>query len=241
MKIKSIKFSINLFQASKSLFYISIITQNTIERDTLGELNITEVLYSVYNRTLHKSIYSFYLNYQEFLNSEYSPLINKQKAVSQSAVTVSLGAALLSNPAFIWPLINTLQMINYIPYNSHPMTAAVREILTTGTDYNILPNIADKIFSDNSATEPSKVARKLSINVSVFCINAGKSILMLIGLILFIFIVKIFSVLPFEFIAKRCRSYLEKNKYSQFFRFLLESCLDLLMFALIQLQSVNFI
>ena len=153
----------------------------------------------------------------------------------------SLGASLISNPAVAWPLINTLQLIRFIPLTENSLTKATRKILTTAGEYSPLPKLSFKVFHEDSATKPYKPALNDNIQVSVFCLNASDSILIFFCLVIFIIIVNLTKNFPNEVIRKKCLKYLSKNTYSQFYRFFIQSYLDLIIFALLQLKSVTLI
>ena len=82
LSIDSIEFSSNFFIINQNSFYITIDTKDSIPQNTACKIIIIEtVLYSTKGAKLDKYIYSTALNYQEYLNPDLLPVVEKQKAV----------------------------------------------------------------------------------------------------------------------------------------------------------------
>ena len=166
----------------------------------------------------------------------------KAAAASQAAVSTSLGSALLSNPAAAWAMINTIQIIAYIPISANPLTPNLQAFYNGLNNYNsLIPNPMAYAFSSNSTSPPYTEASNYGINTSVFWVNIGNdatSFLFLLGLWPFMYVL---SKLKLGKIALKFAKYLGNYRYSVFLRFWIQAYLDAAFYAIIQLKAVSFI
>ena len=136
-------------------------------------------------------------------------------------------------------LINTLQIIYFIPLSRNPLTPAVVRFCLSVTDYNIVPNIPEIYIENNSTSLPFKEAKDIGIDSSLFLINFGSEITLLSLALLFLPIYLIFTIFKFNCL-KKFLTFCQKNlKYSFFIRFWLQNHLLLGVYAYLNFDAVN--
>lgn len=208
-------------------------------------INITIIpipLYSTLNSKLHTSVLQGTLFEYSPINSDpmITAVTEQSTAASQSAVSSSIGAALISNPAAAWAILNTIQFVTYFPLNSNSLTPGIRAFCMGIGDYNLLPNAMEYIFSPNSTSSPYKEASDYGVTSSVFWINIGPNISVFLAILAiwpFIFFI---SKLKIGKIAVKSAKFLGNYKYSIFLRFWIQTYLDVGVYSLIQLKAVRF-
>ena len=156
----------------------------------------------------------------------------------QISVSTSIGSAILGSPSSAWALINTIQIIAYIPLSSNPLTTRLRAFKIGLGDFNIIPNAFEYIFSTDSTSEPYLEARNYGIDTSVFWINIGPSFTIFILALLLWPFVYLISKCKLGKISVKMLKILGNYKYSFFLRFWTQLYLDVGVFALVQLKSV---
>ena len=75
------------------------------------------------------------------INPSIKVILNSTAAAAQAVVSTSVGASLVSNPAAAWALLNSIQILIFLPLNRNNMTENVRAFLSGFSGYNILPNL----------------------------------------------------------------------------------------------------
>lgn len=161
--------------------------------------------------------------------------LTKLQVSMQVTITTSAGMSMLSNPTALWSLLNTIQLITFMPLNAVPYSQRFRKITLTLLNINIVPNLLEYFMDPNSTSEPYEQALEFGVRTSSILLNAGKYIviilaLLLLNLILF-FLSRIFAMLKFFERRKRFRFIL---------RFWLVSYLEIMIYAFIQLKAVNY-
>jgi hypothetical protein len=239
--IPKINFDIKLYEYSSKTYYITPTFTTTVEIGTNLTLTIIKnPLYSQDNSLLTTYEFSVILNpiildKPTTLSSVTTKTI---EAASQTVFTTSIGTSIVSNPAAVWALINTLQLIYYIPLGSTPMTKGLQEFCLSLGNYNIIPNPMSMIFSYNLTTAPYYEAQDFGLKTSVFLINIGSSLLIIISFIIlwpFIFLLSKFAS---RGIQRKANTLLKNYKYRFFIRFWTQTYIDIIVYALIQLKSV---
>ena len=178
---------------------------------------------------------------------EYSPgfartsaISNSTAAAAQVIVSTSISLSIMSNPSAAWTLLNTIQMIQYIPLNSNPLTPGLQAFIKGLGQYNIMPNTFSYIFDSNATGPPYLQASNYGFTTSVFLINFGPdTFIFLLLLSLWPFILLI-SKIPCGKISMKMIKILGNYQYSFFLRFWTQAYLDIGIFAIIQLIAVSF-
>ena len=233
IKYQGVKRSINLKLETNSTYTIQVL-QIIIITDLSFTITISSPLYSIKGSQLQ--------NYSLPGTFTYPPLSKFAQSVKttvKTVITSSFVAAMVSNPAACWILINTIQIIIYMPIANLDFTPELLQFLKAISGYNIVPNLIDDFFDSKTTTEPIDREKRSGIDSTVFWINMGPSLLMLVVYIGFIpFLVLGTKV---RYLRDRCKKYIENYKFSFFIRFWIQSFMDFGIFALIQVNSVIFI
>ena len=238
-------FEIKLLKSINNTQYIfSLKFKNSVEEGKIIEANIIEKFLLSSNKS-QLFEYNIFGSLPSYSASTISPsiqlVLNSSTAMAQTVVSSSVGVSLMSNPAAAWALLNSIQILIFLPINSNNLTQTIKTFLSGFSGYNILPNVFKSFLSDKASSEPYLEAREYGIKSSVFLVNTGKN--------LAIFTVTCMMT-PFIFCLSRCTSgkiaakaikILGNYKYSFFLRFWTQSFLELMIFAVIQLRSVSFI
>ena len=230
---------------NKELLF-GLVFKNSVKAGTkiYGEILI-EDLRSKTGAFLKNNRLSGELSEFTFLNPyKNDALLEASLTSSKSSVTVavssSLFSALISDPSAAWALLNTIQLLNYIPINSLPLTDTLKIFLSDKAKYNIIPNFYAKHYPQNTSGRPYLEARRYGIQTSVLIQSIGPS------LILFLCIT---SLWPFAFLLSKFSSgkfaakiikLLGNYKFSFFLRFWTQMYLEIGIYAVIQLKAVSY-
>ena len=240
VKISNIKFSYNFLELSKKKYFLSITPKISIPKNT-------KLTFTIIKNPINSSAGSLLLNYtksiylSEYLiintNQQLDSLIKSSKPIAQTATTSAIGISIVSNPASAWVLINTLQLIMYIPISQNKLTDNIKNFCTSLSDFNLLPNPMQYIFSRSSSSKPSKNQLTTGIDSSVFWYNCGQNVSLLIFFIILYPFIHFLSKLTYGKLALTFMKLLKNYKYGLFLRYWIESYLDLGFFSLIQLRA----
>lgn len=239
--IPNINFDIKIYEYSTKIYYITPTFGTAVEKNTALTLTIIKnPLYSQDNSLLTTYKFSVILN--PVVNDNVTPFSTATtktvEAAAQTVVTTSIGTSIVSNPAAVWALINTLQLIHYLPLGSTPMTKGLQEFCSTLGNYNIIPNPMHMFFSYNLTTPPYHEAKDFGLETSVFLINIGPNLLILISFIVLWPFIFLLSKLATGGIQRKANTLLKKYKYRFFIRFWTQVYIDTIIYSLIQLKSV---
>ena len=234
------KYSFSFMSSSLKTSIISLKPNENIPNNTKLTVEITEkTFYSSIDSKLLEHKQSILLN--EYILTKSSNLIELAgklaKPISQASTSTSVGLSIISNPASAWVLINTLQLIIYLPISSNNLSQNLRDFCASFGDFNLLPNLFLYMFSESSSSRPSKNEREVGIDTSVFFINAGKNFTLLISFVFLYPLIFILWKLQLGKLSQRLLKILKNYKYGIFIRYLIQSYLDLLIFSIIQIRS----
>ncbi|OMJ67888.1 hypothetical protein SteCoe_34826 [Stentor coeruleus] len=239
LEILNITFSFSLYISNPSSYLlIPKFTENIPINTKFSIKIIKNQIFSTKDSQLENKDFEGVLNELEVivLNPNIQVIVETSKASSQIAVSSSLGMSITSNPAAAWAMINTIQLITYLPLNNNPLTAGIKKFCVSIGKYNIVPSPMHAFFNANSSSEPYSEAKIYGFKTSVFWINFGPSTVILVVSILLI---------PYIYLASKIKmsekmkfdKLLSSYKYGFFLRFWIQSYLDVGFFSLIQLKS----
>ena len=200
-----------------------------------SSLNFTITKYPLYSKESSQlNMYSINFAYSIQSNS-FSAI----ESMSQAAVSTSVSStAIVSNPAASWVLVNTIHMIVYMPLNSLPYSKRIKDFARSIGSFNLIPNFIEMIFSGNSTSLPYFEARDFGFSTSLFWINFGKNFIIFLFFVMCIPI--IFGFSKIKKIENVCARMMSNYKYTFFLRFWIQIYLEIGIFALIQMTSVNY-
>lgn len=230
----SIPFSYKLYKLTNKdyLFQLNFINQ-PISQCYLSLIILKKPLLSTTNKTLNNYYYSTYISFK---------IVNKAKiaakAASQVVVGASLGASLISNPSAAWILINTIEVISYIPLSDPPLSDRLIGFFQGIGSFNPTPNFAEDIFDSNSTETPYYEAYKYGFSTSVFLLNTSPTLAVFFIVCFCWPLLLLFSKLEIGKISIKMIKILSNYKYSFFLRFWAQSFLIITLSAIIQIRSV---
>ena len=97
------------------------------------------------------------------------------------------------------------------------------------------------MFDPNSTSAPYTEASNYGFNSSVFWINMGPDMTGFIAIIVIFPVILLLSTIKVKKISEKASKYLLNYRYGVFLRFLIQTYLDIGIFAMVQLISVIFI
>lgn len=239
---KAINFTLQ--QQNFSEYIITAIAEETIPQDTEISIKVIENdIKSEDGFYFDNSILYINLSYiyvQVLFPSSFivQAIVNSSSTSIKVSISSSIVAALVSNPSFLWSLMNCLDIMSYLPLSSLPYTDSLVSYFTTLGSLNVFPNPADYFFTISNTSEPYLEGKRFGFETSYFLYNSG---LLLSYFIISISLIPLFylgSLVLKNSIRAKCIRYLKKYKYRFFLRFWVQGFLNIGVLSIIQLRSV---
>ena len=165
--------------------------------------------------------------------------VNSTKALASTMIAASLTAGVMSNPSCMWVLLNTLEIITYLPLNSLPYSQTLTQFFTLLNSVNIIPNPAQYIMTTGNDSLPYEQAGNYGFDTSVFLFNAGPWIANICIFMALVPLIYLGSKIKFGSLTIKCAKLLLNYRYSFFLRSWTQSYLSIGLLALIQMHSVR--
>ena len=173
---------------------------------------------------------------QEILESDKEIESLVQGGAIGSLVVGATVSLLASNPSGLWLMVNTIQLLTYIPISSNPLTPSLRGFFK-GLNLAIkIPSIFDILIKENESPNPNKYSSDYGFESGLFLINAGFTVMILCILLVmwpFFWVLSRSRILCFQ---KVCKFLLEKYKFTLLLRLWIQSYLDISIACFIQLS-----
>ena len=232
LSIQSQDHNITISNLSSSSYIIEVPTLKAQRNvSTPFILSFQDPIYSIKDSTLE--VYSYEGSFYPLGPSAFAKAI---KSTTQSVLTASFASAMVSNPAACWILINTIQIISFLPLSAVNFSEDIVEFIQAIGGYSVIPNWIALFFNKNASGEPSDRAKILGVKSSVFWVNFGSNLLLLMAYI---------GLAPFIYLGmwvpgvyKHCENWIRNYKYNLFLRFWIEVYLEIGIYALIQIEAV---
>ena len=233
-------FSFTVIKRSSKDYILSFELKESIINNTKATIFIIEKLIKSTNSSILGN-YKETIYLREFKYFDHHRittfLSDKVKLLSQILVTLSFFTIFFTNPSGLWAVINSINIITYLPIAENNLPNIIISICTSIGDYNYIPNTVAYIFSNRASSPPKDSIKKAGIETSVFWINLGQSLTPFLASLVLFPIIKFSSCLTSGKLQEKLKEYLKNYRYSLFIRFLIESYLDFLFFAQIQISS----
>ena len=168
-------------------------------------------------------------------------IIEKTKKSSKISASISIMISIITNPSSAWLLINTLQLIYFMPLSKKSLSPAVDKFCEAVSQYNIIPNAVELLFSKPSQYPAIDQAAKIGIDTSLIWINIGSEITLMCALLVAYPFIWVLLKLKLKFITQKLNSLLQLYKFSIFLRFWLQNHLIIGLYSIINIESVNLI
>ena len=168
-------------------------------------------------------------------------LTKKGRAIGETLVyvtaSISGGAAALNmDPSAIWQVLNTIQILTYIPITSNPLTPTLKGYFK---GLNLLQVVPEPISYSSDTTNTHYYSREYGFSSNLFLANAGSNIAILLLVLLLWPVIWLTSKV--SCLHKPCTHLLRQYKFNVFIRYLIQSYLDLAIVCLIQFTSAPLI
>jgi hypothetical protein len=222
---------LKIVEVDRNRLMVSMKNVDFFNVSTPFSIYIESPIYSANNSQL--------LTYEYFGNFPASPptaFAQAVKSTIKGIMASSFASAMMSNPASCWVLINTIQVIIYLPLCPLKYSMEILEFLQALAGYSIVPNILELFFDAKASSKPIDRVQRVGLTSTVFWVNIGPSAVILIVYIALLPFAFVGSKLPY--ISETCLNFLKNFRYSIFIRFWIEVYLEAGIFALIQIQSV---
>lgn len=229
-------FDFRLENVSDSLWEVLLITDELIETSSL-------VVLTIICADLADQSKSGYLNAQPAPKTQAEQQASAVQATTSTAIvtamTVSTIAGMTSgNMSSAWSLINTIQMLAYIPMMNIDLPIQLSSFFKALFSYNLVPNIFNYFIHDDSPRN-SRSARRDDIDSTLFLVNAGQLLSsLLVGLAIAPFI-WLLSIINVRRIKEFFESMLQSYCWNYFIRFALEAYLEILFASVFQVRAAS--
>ena len=241
IEIPGIDFDFSLVVKDRATYKFLIDYKESIDDDTKAQIKVL-------NQSLRSESGSFFFVFS------YSGTLVKQVKIPQqvrtmnqiikggkaAVVATAIAIAIVSNPAAAWAMLNTIQLITYMPINSNPLALAIRQFCGSLGGFSFIPSPMPYIFGSDISEPPYKEAREYGITTSVFWINVGPTATLFIDMLILWPFIWMLSKFQLGKITIKLISILSNYKYNIFLRFIAQAYLDIGFFSLVQIKSVIF-
>ncbi|CAG9335944.1 unnamed protein product [Blepharisma stoltei] len=165
-------------------------------------------------------------------NSDVMPeeIIEIKNQVSAGIkILVGLGAifSIFSlNPSSLWTMLNTIQLLAYIPYASYPITEKISVFFKSMNNFNIVPNLFLLFIEENESNSPYSRASNYGYDSYLIFVNIGSDATVLCCIIIATPLVYYFSKCSQRYIGKKFKKIFKEYKFATFLRFWIVSYLE---------------
>ena len=177
-------------------------------------------------------------NYESYISDSITA---KVKSASYYVIGVSM-LRLISGGSFsLWIILNTLQLLAYLPLNNLNYSDKVTKMLISFNTYSVVPNPIFYLNLDKNSLVKFEKSDKSGIDYADSFVNFCPMFCEILILGLCLYILFLCSKLPIQSFSNKCQSWFNSFKYSFFIRIWIQLYYDLLIYAFINLQPVSFI
>jgi hypothetical protein len=226
------------------LLLITLQFTESVPKNTPLNFQITSVpLYSINNSQLENYIFTgkLYEFNPAVSSAAVKQIANQTAAASKVGVCTSVALSFISNPAATWAIINTIQLVQYLPLSDNPLTVGLRAFFTGLGGYNIVPSPIGTFLNPSATSDPYPEALNYGISSSVFWVNIGPECITFFTILALWPVVYVLSKFRrFRTTAKIIKM-LGNYRYSFFVRFWIQVYLDVGFYAIVQVKSVRVI
>jgi len=239
--IEDLDFTVGMERKNNRTLMIDLVTEEKIPQDkpfTLEFYNSSAIV-STNKEVLYEESLKGTLN-------EYDPYSGKTKQaikVSEAATLIVLGIALAAsflnpNPAGLWSVVNTLQILSYIPIAAYSLSPMLYGFFRAMKDIIPVPNVFEYILDGNSFKNQHKSSYDYGLESSYIFLTTGESLTMLLGVLLLLPFIWMFSKCGFRRIRRFFAKTLREYRYGVMVRFWIEAFLEVCVGCTIQLLNI---
>ena len=240
--IPQVIFIPNLYNSSDSLYVVTLQFSTSVADNTQISINFTQSLISTNGSAFQNYELIGYLHEYAvpYTNANLQSVSNATATVVASIVSTAVFSGLISNPSNLWTLLNTLQIISYIPLSSIPLPPNLQTFFQGTSGLNIVTNPMFLVITSKNTGQPYLEASQYGFTTSLFVLNAGVYITNLLCFLVLIPMFYLLSKIRIAAVAMKAAKILDNYRYCFFLRYWIQGYLDLGVFAIVQLKSVIF-
>jgi hypothetical protein len=226
---------------SKSEYEFHVTSEDDIEAGSIFTVILkNQKLKSKKNSLYYKTDLSVKLFEVNAENPIVESLLSAAKKVVMASLAVTATFGIFGSTSFFWILLNTLQILTYLPLNSTPYTETLIKFFTFMNLLNLFPSISELLGIDINHSDPYLEARRYDIDSNLFLINVDIIVVQfMINVTIILLLVLGMLTLGGSWKA-RCYRWLQRYRYGYFLRLLTGIYLDFLIFSLVQIRTVSF-
>ena len=238
--IPQVQFVSILHQVTDSLYWITFNFSDSVAEHTKVSITFTSSLISANGSEFHNSELVGYLHAYTvpYTNANLQAISNSTTTIVAAVVSTAVASALISNPSNLWTVLNTIQIISYIPLGSVPLPPNLQNFFQGISVLNLINNPMRLVITSKNTGQPYLEASQYGFTTSLFLLNAGVYIANLLCFLALIPIVYLLTKLEIAAIAVKFAKILGNYKYNFFLRYWIQGYLDLGVYAIVQLRSV---
>ena len=152
--------------------------------------------------------------------------------------SAAASSAFNPNPAALWALLNTLDILMYLSLSTNPLTPSLRAMLE-GLDILELfvPNLFEFVLDSDISPMSNEIFEDFGFESTLFLLNMGQKFTIFAFVLVLWPIVWVVSMSKIPFLAKKCEGFLSEYKYNFFLRNWIQLFLDLSIAAVIQISN----
>ena len=165
-------------------------------------------------------------------------LLSNAQVVAGASLGAAATAGIFGATSFFWILLNTLQIITYLPLNSTPYTETLVKFFTFMNFLNLFPSIHELLGIGVKHSEPYLEARRYDLETNLFLINVDIIVIQFLVNVLIVVLLLAGMFLCGGRWKNKCYRWIQKYRYGYFLRLLTGVYLDFFVFSLVQLRTV---
>jgi hypothetical protein len=174
----------------------------------------------------------------DYIDENIKSVISKSKSVNQVGGSTSISISFISNPSAAWALLNTIQVISFLPLAKDALTPVMTQYCNSIGSFGMIPNLLEDYLDKNLSEPPYQQAQIIGIETSVFLLNIATDLTVLIVFLCFLPFIYLVSSMKLGKFSKKFEEKLYEYRYDVFIRFWIQSYLSFGVFAIISSQSV---
>ena len=236
-EIQQMKFELVII--SIQVYLISILFEESVPSRSKFILKLEEPIMSQNNSILIEYNYSGKFYEFKYISETMKKIIKKTESASSSMNFGTICLALLSNPSAAWVLLNTIQLIYFLPIGQNSLTPGSIELCKAIGNFNGKMNLPKMFYNNKSLSLNHSKARAVGIYISDIWINLGSDITLLIGIIVLFPFVLLISKLKIRYLSNKFQKIKDYYRYSIFLRFFIQKNLAIGIFSFICFESVS--
>ena len=229
--------SINFKMIKRSKKKIIIIPDIEIKRNQFKHFTLNIKPLNIYSSKNSKLVNKTFEGYLSFIDQDVEILGVDTSTFIKIIISILSAASIPSNPLGLWFILNTIQLIMFMPLNSVNYPEKLRKFSHSLMDYNIIPNVFEFLIDPHCTSEPYSKAYEFGIESSNIFINLGSMIIFF--LVYFTMLVILIIINKKIVTSKRLTLFRQKNQIGFFINFWIQGFLEIVIYSIIQLKSVE--